>query len=247
MSLGKCICHTAAEDELVNLAEKVLDDTDLGGNLGTAHNGDERTFDVAEDIVHSLHLFLHEETEHTVLRFEVICNDSCRSVFAVSCTESIHYPAVSVRSKFLGKLFLRSLHCLLSLFISRILLVDSYRLAFLFRIETEVLEKKHLTRFEGCSLLVSLLAVRSELYRNAEFLAYCINYLRKRKFRFNFSLRFAHVGHDDKRTTFLKNEFKCRERTTDTGVICNLAILDRNVEIHSHDSFLTFEVVRLNV
>ena len=55
MSLGKCICHTSAKDELVNLSEKVLDDTDLGGNLGTAHDGDERTLDVAEDIVHCLY------------------------------------------------------------------------------------------------------------------------------------------------------------------------------------------------
>ena len=95
-------------------------------------------------------------------------------MLAVSCTECIHNPAVSVRSKLLCELLLRSLHGFLSLFVCRIFLVNSYWLSFLFRIETEVFEKKNLTWLEGSSLLVSLLAVRSELYRNTEFLAYCI-------------------------------------------------------------------------
>ena len=106
MSLGKCICHTSAKDKLVNLSEQVLDDTDLGGNLGTAHDGDERTLDVAEDIVHCLYLFLHEKAEHTVLRFEELSDDSCRSVLAVSCSECIHNPAVSIRSELLRELLL---------------------------------------------------------------------------------------------------------------------------------------------
>ena len=96
MSLGECICHAAAEDELVNLAEEVLDDADLGRHLGTAHDGDERSLDIAEDIVDSLNLLLHEESEHTVLRCEVVGDDSCGSVLAVCCTERIHNPAVSI-------------------------------------------------------------------------------------------------------------------------------------------------------
>ena len=55
------------------------------------------------------------------------------------------------------------------------------------------------------------------------------------------------MGHDDEGTAFFKNEFECRKSTADTGVICNLSVLDRNVEVHSHNSFLTFEVVRINV
>ena len=98
-------------------------------------------------------------------------------MLAVCCSERIHNPAVSIRGKLLGELLLGSLHCLLCLLVCRILLVDAYRLAFLFRIVAEILEKKNLTRLEGSCQFVSLLAVRSELYRYAELLAYCVNNL----------------------------------------------------------------------
>ena len=247
MSLGECIGHAAAEDELVNLAEEILDDADLGRHLRTAHDGDERTFDVAEDIVHSLHFLLHEETEHTVLRGEIVSDDSCGSMFAVSCSESVHHPAVSIGSEFLGELFLGSLHGLLGSLVCRILLVDSDRLAFLLRIETEILEKKSLARLKSCSKLVCLLAVRSELYRNAEFLAHCINYLGQGKFRLDLSFRLAHVGHDDEGTALLKNEFEGRKCSANTSVVCDFAVLDRDVEIDSHNGLLAIKIVSVNV
>ena len=100
-------------------------------------------------------------------------------MLAVCCTESVHYPAVSVRSKLLGEILLSCLHLLLGCLICRIIFFDSYRLAFLLRIVAEVLKKKHLTRLESRSLLVSSLAIRSELYRNTELLAHCVNYLRE--------------------------------------------------------------------
>ena len=100
-------------------------------------------------------------------------------MLAVCGAECIHYPAVSIRSEFLGEVLLSGLHFLLCSLVCRIILFDSYRLAFLLRIVTEVLKKKHLTRLESRSLLVSSLAIRSELYRNTELLAHCVNYLRE--------------------------------------------------------------------
>ncbi len=96
VSLSESIGHTTAEDELVNLAEEVLNDTDLRRYLRTTHDSDEWTLDVVEDVVNSSNLLLHKETEHLVVSSEVVSNNSSRSMLAVSSTECIHYVAVSV-------------------------------------------------------------------------------------------------------------------------------------------------------
>ena len=77
MCLSECVCHTTTEDELVNLAEEIFDDADLRRNLRTTHDGNERTLDVIEDIVNSVHFLLHKITEHLVVGIEVVGDNSC--------------------------------------------------------------------------------------------------------------------------------------------------------------------------
>ena len=77
MSFCEGVSHTAAEDELIYFAQQVLDDTDLRADLRAAHDGDERTLDVRQNVIHSLHLFLHEETEHAVVLIEIVCYNGC--------------------------------------------------------------------------------------------------------------------------------------------------------------------------
>ncbi len=113
-SLRECISHTTAENQVVNLSQQVLDDTDLGRNLRTTHDSCEWALDVAENCVNSLNLLLHQETEHLVILVERISDDSCRSVLAVSCTECVHYIYVSVRSELSSELLLTFLHLSLS-------------------------------------------------------------------------------------------------------------------------------------
>ena len=75
----------------------------LEENLRTTHDSSERTFDVIQYFINSFHFFLHQVTEHLVVFVEIFSDQSRRSVCTVSCTESVVYVAVSIRSQFLGE------------------------------------------------------------------------------------------------------------------------------------------------
>ena len=168
-------------------------------------------------------------------------------MLAVCGAEGIHYVAVSVGSELLCELLLAGLHCLLGLFVCRILLVDSDRLALLLRIVAEVLEHKHLARLEGSGCLGSVCTVRGELYRSTESGAYGVNYLAEAELRLYLALRLAHVAHHDEGTALLEYEFEGWESTLDAGVVGNLAVLKRNVEIYTHDCLFAGEIVSTDV
>lgn len=56
------------------------------------------------------------------------------------------------------------------------------------------------------------------------------------------------MGHEDEGATFGEHFLERRESRADTGVVCDVEILiERNVEIHSDNCLLTFEVVGVNV
>ena len=165
MCFSESISHTAAEDQLIYFAQQVLDDTDLRAYFRTAHDSHERTFDIFEDSVNSSYLFLHQESEHLVVCVEIIGDDSSRSMLAVSRTESVHHVAVCVRSERLSELFLTCFHLFLGGLVCGILFLDTYRFAFLLRIEAEVLEQQYLARFESGSLCLCFRAVLCELNR----------------------------------------------------------------------------------
>ena len=226
MCFSEGVGHTTAEDETVYFAEQVLDDTDLGGYFRTAHDSHERTFDVTEHSVYSGYLFLHEETEHLVVCIEIVCDDSGRSMFAVSSTECIHYVAVSVRSEDLSELFLTALHLFLGSLISGIFFLDTY----------------YLTRFEGSSLLLCFRAVLSELNRTTECSSYRVFDLTEAELSLHFAFGFTHVAHDNERTTFIEDVLEGRQRTADTGVVCDLTVLVQwYIEVHTYNRFLTSE------
>ena len=237
------IGHTAAEDEFVHLTEQVLDDTDLRTYFRASHDGYERTFDVFEDRVHSSYLFLHEETEHLVVCIEIVRDDSRRSMFAVSGTEGIHNIAVSVRSKGLSELFLTTLHLFFGFLVSRIFFLDTYRFTFLFRIETEVLEQQYLTRLERSSLSLCFGAVLSELNGTTQRSSYSVFDLTETELSLYFTFRFTHVAHDDERTALIQDVLQGRQRTADTGVVCDLTILiQRYIEVNTYDRLLAGEI-----
>ena len=112
--------------------------------------------DVVEHVVNSSHFFFHEIAEHLVVCIEIVSDDSSRSVLAVSGAECVHDVVVSIASKRLSKFLLAFLYCLFCSFVSRIFLVNASRLAFFFRIETEVLEKKHFASLKSRQQLLCL-------------------------------------------------------------------------------------------
>ena len=248
MSLSKCICHTTAEDELVSLAEEILDNTNLRRYLRTTHDSNEWALDIAEYSVNSSYFLLHEETEHLVVCVEIVSDDSSRSVLAVCSTECVHHVAVSVRSKCLGKLLLGSLHCLLCILVSWVFLVDTYWLAFLFWIVAEVFEKEHFAWLESGSSVLSLSAIRSKLHLwHTESGSNCVLNLAERKFWLYLTLWLTHVRHDDEGTTLLKNELESWKSTTDTCVVSDLTLLERYIEIYTNDCLLTGKVVIIDL
>ena len=203
---------------------------------------------VLENVLDGLYLFLHQVAEHLVVR-EVGGDERCGGVCPVSGTESVVDVAVSVGSELFHELLLACLHGLLGLSLLLVCRIggESSRLAFLLSVETQVLKHQDLTRLEGRSLLVSLLAVVGELDRNAETLRDVSENMLEGELRIN-SLRTSEVGHKNEGTTLGEHFLECRESRADTGVVCDVEILiERNVEIHSDNCLLTFEVVGVNV
>ena len=246
-SLGEGISHTAAKNQVVHLVHEVFDDTDLGRNLGTTHDGSEGTLDVVEHVVNGLHFLLHEIAQHLVVSIEAVGNHGSGSVAAVSRTESVVHIDVGIRSEHLGKLLLAFLHGLLGVGISGIFLVNAYGLAFFFRIETEVLQQEHFAGLQGCSSLASLGAVGSKLNLHAEVLAHSLHNLLQGELRVHLSFGLAHVAHDDQRTAVGQHLLQCGQRTTDTGIVGNFTIfIKRHVEVHTDNHFLALKIASFN-
>ena len=77
LSFCECICHTAAQNQVVNFSEQVFDDTNLCRYLRTTHDGSERTLDVAENIVNGVNFFFHQISQHLVVAVKVFVDNSC--------------------------------------------------------------------------------------------------------------------------------------------------------------------------
>ena len=242
MCFREGIGHTTAEDEFVYLTQQVLDDADLGGDFRTTHDRHERTFDIAEDSVHSCYFFLHEEAEHLVVSIEEISDDRGRCVFAVSSTEGIHHIAGRIGSERLCELFLATLHLFLSLFVSRIFFLDIYRFSFLFGIETEVLEQQYLTGFERCGLCLRFCTIRRELNGATESSSYCVYNLAEAVFSRYFAFGFTHMAHNDQGATLIEDVLKSRQGTANTGVVCDLTVLiEWHIEVHAYNRLFAGE------
>ena len=62
------------------------------------------------------------------------------------------------------------------------------------------------------------------------------------------SLWTSEVGHKNEGTTLGEHFLERRESRADAGVVRDVEILiERNVEVHSHDSLFAFEIVGVNV
>ena len=122
---------------------------------------------VLQHVVDGLHLFLHEVAEHLAVLVEVVSDDGGRGVLTVSGAEGVVHIDVGIAGELLGEVLLTGLHLLLGLVVFGRTFLHADGLAFLLRIEAEVLEQQGLTRLQGCSLSVGLGAVGGELHLHA--------------------------------------------------------------------------------
>ncbi len=248
MRLGERVGHTAAEDELVHLAEQVLYYTNLGGHLRAAHNCDEGALDVVQYVLHRLHLLLHEEAQHLVVLPEVVSNDCRRSVLAVSRPEGVHHVAVGVGGKGLSELLLPLLHLLLRVVVGGVGLVYAHGLALLLGVEAEVLQQQSLSRLQCCCLRGSLGAVGGERHGSAKSLSYSVLNLPEGHLGVHLAFRLAHVAHDDECSPLLEDVPKRWHRALDACVVGDVPVLvEGHVEVNPHDGPLALEVVVFDV
>lgn len=160
-------------------------------------------------------------------------------MFAVSCSESVHYVAVSVRSKFLCKCLLALFHFLLSFVVCGICLVYAYGFAFFLWIEAQILEQQSLAWLQVSGFFVCICAVRSKLDVYAKVFRYVLDDLAQGKFRINLAFWLAHVAHHDDGSTVCKDSFECRESAAYAGVIGYVSVLVQwNVEVNAYDCLL---------
>src|SRR5574344_1304452 len=102
-SLNECINHTSTDDEVIAKIENIVNNANLGRNLGTTDNDWYRMCWMLDNTVNGLDLILHYISEHLVIR-EIFGNQRCRSVSPMCCTECVIDIAISIRSKFLYEL-----------------------------------------------------------------------------------------------------------------------------------------------
>ena len=74
LSLDEGVTHTAADDEVVNLSDEVLQNSKFGTYLGAADDCGEGTLGVLQNVVNSLYLTFHQVAEHLVIG-EVLCDE----------------------------------------------------------------------------------------------------------------------------------------------------------------------------
>ena len=90
---------------------------------------------ILQHVVDGSYLFFHEVTQHLRVGIEVIGDDSCRGMTAVSRTESIVNIYIGIRGQLLGKVFLLSLHLFLCLIVSGVGLINAHGFALFFGVE----------------------------------------------------------------------------------------------------------------
>ena len=157
--------------------------------------------------------------------------------------------AVGVGGQLLGESFLAFLDGLLGscLLLVGSILCESAGFAFLFCVETEVLEKQGLAGFEGGSLLIGSLAIGGELYGNTEAFADVGYDMLEGEFGIDF-LGTAEVAHNDEGTASGEYLLESRDGPADAGIIGYLEVfIERNIEIDADDGFLAGEIIRINV
>src|SRR5258708_7768600 len=125
LRLEEGVCHASADDENVDFAEQVLDDSDFVADFGASKDGDEGVLGVLQDATQILQLFFHKQTGGGFLKEFGDANRG--SVGTMSGAEGV----VDVEFGELGEL-LRKMFVVL----------------FFFGVEAEVFEEQRLAFFE---------------------------------------------------------------------------------------------------
>src|SRR5271157_5397145 len=89
LRLEKRVGHGAADQELVNFLEQGLDDQNLVGNFGSAHDGHIGTLGVAQERVEDLQFLLDQKANGPSVGGELLGRRNHGSLVAVASTEGV--------------------------------------------------------------------------------------------------------------------------------------------------------------
>ena len=103
LGLEKRVGHGAADQELVDLLEQALDDQDLVGDLGSAHDGDIGALGVAQERVEDLQFLLDQEADGAAVGGELLGHRHHRRLVAVAGAEGVVDVAVGQGGHLLGE------------------------------------------------------------------------------------------------------------------------------------------------
>ena len=239
--------HSTADNQVIDLVEQVLDDSQFRTHFRATDDGREGMLGIFQHVVDGNHLFLHQQTEHFRVFVEIIGDDSRRSVLAMRRSECVVHIDVGIRSECLGELFLRCFHRVLGLVILRRTFFHTHGLALFFGVETKVFKQQNLTRFQRSSLFSGLRTVGCKAHGNAQSLLHILANLSEREFRVHLSFRFAHMAHQNERTAVAEDFLQRRQGTTNTGVVGDYTIfVEWHVEINAHDCLFTSKIKFVN-
>ena len=102
MRLEKGVSHAAADDEDVDFAEQILNDSDFIADFGAAEYGNERVLGILQHAAQIFQLFFHEQTGGGFLHE---AGDADRgSVGAMSGAERVVHVEVGKLGELLGKI-----------------------------------------------------------------------------------------------------------------------------------------------
>ena len=164
-------------------------------------------------------------------------------MLAVCRTKRVVHVYVGIGSQSLGKFLLAGFHCLLSLFVSGVGLLDAHGLAFFFGIEAKVFEQEHFAGLEGGSCFGCFGAVGSKLNGNAEVCAHGLYDLRERELGVHLSFGLAHVAHDDECAAVGKDFLERGQCAANAGVVGHVAVLiEGYVEVNANNGLEAFEI-----
>lgn len=199
----------------------MIENTDLGGNLGTADDGDEGALGLGEDAGQRVDLLLEQEAGDGR---QVSGGAHDGTLGAVCGAEGIENEDVTIGSELLGDL---GIVLLLTL------------------VKTDVLENEDLARLDGGDSLGGLLAIRVGNKSNvkARELSELLGDRLEGKLGLEASaLRTAEVAHEDDASVVLNEVVDGGQGSLDTGGVANDAILDRHVEVNADENALAVDI-----
>ena len=221
LSQEEGVGHAATDDQGVSGVDEVIENADLGGNLGTADDGDEGALGLGEDAGQRVDLLLEQEAGDGR---QVSGGAHDGTLGAVSGAEGIENEDVTIGSELLGDL---GIVLLLTL------------------VKTDVLENEDLARLDGSDSLSSLLAVgvgdkgNVETRELSELLG---DGLEGQLGLEAGALGTAEVAHEDDASVVLNEIVDGGQGSLDTGGVANDAILDRHVKVNADENALAVDI-----